>query len=100
MDAAALTVVATALSCTGLGWAWRRAWRQWSPWDRIGALVVVPGLAAFWWAAVGAVLGAPALDWNGARLAPTLALTHRYALYYPATSGPILSTIYGPLVAG
>ncbi len=74
--------------------------RQWSPWERAGAVVVVvPGLFAYWWAAVGSIASAPTIDWNGARLAPTVALVHGYALYYPATSGPILSTIYGPLAA-
>jgi len=82
-----------------LGWAGWHGWRQWSPLDRAGALVVVPGLTAFWWAAIGAIMGAPAIDWNGARLAPTAALVRGYALYYPATSGPILSTVYGPLAA-
>src|SRR4029077_9268295 len=71
--------------------------RTWSLLDRIGALVVVPGLLALWSSIVGAVVGAPALDWNGALLTPTIALVHGYTLYYPRTSGPILSTVYGPL---
>jgi hypothetical protein len=31
------------------------------------------------------------------RLAPTFALTHGYHVYYPPDSGPVLSTIYGPV---
>jgi hypothetical protein len=92
-----LAIALTALSGGVLAWTWRDAFRTWSALDRIGALVVVPGLLAFWSSVVGAVAGAPALDWNGARLAPTIALVHGYALYYPATSGPMLSTVYGPL---
>ena len=97
MGAGLLALALTALSGAGLAWTWRDAMRTWSPLDRTGALVVVPGLLAFWSSIVGAIAGAPALDWNGARLAPTVALVHGYALYYPATSGPMLSTVYGPL---
>jgi hypothetical protein len=37
--------------------------------------------------------------WNGARLAPTFALTHDYPLYSSADSGSVLNTIYGPVTA-
>jgi hypothetical protein len=33
------------------------------------------------------------------RLAPTFALTHAYHVYYPPESGPVLSTLYGPVTA-
>jgi hypothetical protein len=31
------------------------------------------------------------------RLAPTFALVHGYGVYYPPDSGPVLSTLYGPV---
>jgi hypothetical protein len=31
------------------------------------------------------------------RLAATFALTHGYHVYYPSNSGPVLSTLYGPV---
>ncbi len=97
MGAGLLALALTALSGGVLAWSWRDAMRTWSTLDRIGGLVVVPGLLAFWSSVVGAVAGAPTLDWNGARLAPTVAIVHGYALYYPEASGPMLSTVYGPL---
>lgn len=35
-------------------------------------------------------------DWNGARLAQSVALMHGYKLYYGPESGPVLRTMYGP----
>src|SRR5207253_1569440 len=46
---------------------------------------------------VTAVVGTLASDWNGSRLAPIFALVRGYRLYYPATEGPILDTLYGPV---
>ena len=44
-------------------------------------------------------VNAPTWFWNGARLAPTIALAQGYELYQPADRGPILNTIYGPVTA-
>jgi hypothetical protein len=46
-----------------------------------------------------AVFQAPSITENDHRLAPTFALAHGYRLYYGPTQGPVLSTIYGPVVA-
>jgi hypothetical protein len=46
-----------------------------------------------------AVFQAPSLSENDHRLAPTFALAHGYRLYYGPEEGPVLSTIYGPVVA-
>jgi hypothetical protein len=35
--------------------------------------------------------------WNGARLAPPVSLRFGYALYYPAETGPVMSTVVGPM---
>jgi hypothetical protein len=44
-------------------------------------------------------VNAPTWFWNGARLAPTIALAQGHELYQPADHGPILDTIYGPVTA-
>ncbi len=46
---------------------------------------------------IALVLSGPAHDWAAIRLAPSVALRYGYDLYYPETSGPLLSTIYGPM---
>src|SRR5437867_2712854 len=98
MQLNALAIALTVLSCGMLAWSWRRAARAWGWADRVAAVLLLPpALLTFWLLYSKVVAGAPAIDWNGARLAPTFALAHGYALYYPATSGPILNMVYGPL---
>ena len=46
---------------------------------------------------VAFVLAGPAHDWGAIRLAQSEALLNGYDLYYPEKSGPLLSTIYGPI---
>ncbi len=43
------------------------------------------------------LLDAPNFDWAGARLAPLVACTRGYQLYYGPLKGPVLNTIYAPL---
>ena len=54
------------------------------------ALAVLVGLGGF-------VLEVPQHDWSAARLAQSAALLRGYDLYSPADSGPLLSTLYGPV---
>ncbi len=42
------------------------------------------------------VIRMPDRDWNAARITPSVAWTKGYDVYYPATEGPILNTLYGP----
>jgi hypothetical protein len=67
-----------------------------------GARLWLAAIAAL--AAATAALGAAALwlgqtgdPWNGARLAPSIALHSGYALYQPLETGPVLSTVVGPV---
>lgn len=93
--AMALSVVSAAL----LAWRWRRLALA-SSWSQgLGACVVLTAIVTLWLLAVNAVLGTLSSDWSGARLAATFALTHGYQLYYPATEGPILNHLYGPVAA-
>ncbi|MCP4657179.1 MAG: hypothetical protein GY856_17360 [bacterium] len=41
----------------------------------------------------------PYQDWNAARVAPSVALASGYDLYYGPESGPVMSTLYGPVKA-
>jgi hypothetical protein len=93
--AAALAALTGAL----LTWRWRRRGSEWAWVDRVGVVLLVPGVLVFARLVVRLVVGALAVDWNGCRLAPTVALTRGYRLYYPATDGPVLDTIYGPVAA-
>jgi len=45
------------------------------------------------------ILSAPFGEWSGARLAWTFSLIRGYKLYYPPDSGPVFSTLTGPLRA-
>src|SRR5262245_31025485 len=90
-----LAVVAAGL----LAWRWRHEARAWTWIDRAGAAVLAPVLVVSARVAVRVVVGALGVDWNGARLAPTVALARGYRLYYPASEGPVLDTIYGPVAA-
>ena len=42
------------------------------------------------------VMRMPDRDWNAARITPSVAWTMGHDVYYPATEGPILNTLYGP----
>ncbi len=48
---------------------------------------------------VSVVLQAPNWDWNACRLAPAVAYFRGYDLYFGPTSGPIVSTVYGPVAS-
>ena len=69
---------------------------EWDLFERL-AIAIVPlvvglptvALATLW-------LRVPDNPWNGARLAPTVALEYGYPLYCSREAGPILSTIYPP----
>lgn len=93
---ALLLAIATAIA---VGWRWRRAVGGWSSLDWLGAGVLAVALWTFWRVVVTAVLGTLTSDWNASRLAPTFALLYGYDLYYPATVGPILNNVYGPVTA-
>ena len=41
----------------------------------------------------------PHWDWNAVRVLPSVAMTKGYDLYYGADSGPVMSTLYGPVKA-
>ncbi|MEM8961275.1 MAG: hypothetical protein AAGD38_07350 [Acidobacteriota bacterium] len=41
----------------------------------------------------------PDWDWNAARALPSVAMIKGFSLYYPADSGPVMSTLYGPVKA-
>lgn len=55
------------------------------------AMVVLAALA------IKRILAAPFAMWNGARLAWAFALANGHRIYYSIDSGPVLSTMYGPL---
>jgi hypothetical protein len=82
-----------------LAFRWRRGASTWTWIDRLGAILVIPAVAVFARVVVRLAVGALQEEWNGCRLAPAVALTRGFALYYPASEGPILDTIYGPVVA-
>lgn len=60
-------------------------------------LVVVAAMSPFFFVSVLRAL--PADLEADHRLAPTFGLVHGYRLYYPPDSGPVLSTLYGPVTA-
>lgn len=93
---AAALAVATVI---GLAWRGRDTARSWSWIDWLGGAVLVVAVLTFWRLVVLAVVGMLSSDWNAARLAPTFALLYGYDLYYPATQGPILNNVYGPVAA-
>src|SRR5262245_49376703 len=82
-----------------LAWFWRDQARAWSWPNWLGGLVLLGALYTFWRVVVSAALGTLISDWNGARLAPTFALLYGYRLYYPASEGPVLNNVYGPVGA-
>jgi hypothetical protein len=82
-----------------LAFRWRTALATSDRIDRLGALVLAPGIFTLSLLIVTVVIGMLRSDWNAARLTPTFALVYGYRLYYPATDGPILNTIYGPVSA-
>src|SRR5262245_54414126 len=94
-----VAAVLAAAACGLLAWRWRRFPRTWRPVDALGAVLLLPGLFVFARVVVRLVVRALHEEWNGCRLAPTVALTHGYALYYPPNEGPVLDTIYGPVAA-
>src|ERR1700722_14856945 len=64
----------------------------------IRLLALLAAFSALIWYCLS-VFHAPSIIENDHRLAPTFALAHGYRLYYGPHQGPVLSTIYGPVVA-
>ena len=96
------TTVAVGLAAVAipvLALRWRAAAPAWDWLDRLGALCLLPAIGTLSLLAVTIVVGMVRFDWNAARLTPTFALAYGYRLYYPATDGPILSSVYGPVSA-
>jgi len=92
-------ILAAGAFLTG-GFAARRLWRLPDlPFAVRASLAVVAALGSFIVVfAIGALwLSGPGDPWNAARLTPAIALHHGYQLYYPITSGPVLSTVVGPM---
>lgn len=65
--------------------------------QRLSTALVPLALLAICSRCVSVVLQAPHWDWNACRLAPALAYFRGYDLYFGAGSGPIVSTVYGPI---
>lgn len=79
-------------------WRWRTTWRECSRRDVILAAAAVPVLFSILALAASSVTRMPADLWSNIRLAPSVAMTRGYALYYPEGEGPILGWIYGPVM--
>jgi hypothetical protein len=94
-----LVLASTAATAAVLAWRWRALIRTWSWSEWLAAGVLLAAVVTLWQVVVAAVLGAPAINWVGARLAPTFGLVYGYRLYYPATEGPILNHVVGPASA-
>jgi hypothetical protein len=71
---------------------------QYNLFDRYIAATIPAATFIFFVSVLNKIIVAPFFAWNAIRLAPTFALTHGYQLYYGADTGPILSTIYGPIL--
>jgi hypothetical protein len=99
MELNALTLGLAAVTSAALAWRWRGDVRTWDWTDRVGAALLVPAIATFWLLVVTTIAAAPSADWNAARLTNTFALVYGYQLFYPASEGPILSSVYGPVGA-
>lgn len=97
-----LNLLALGLSGVTIGWLvwwWRGVAPAWDWTDCLGACLVAPGIITLWLLVVAVAAAAPAVDWNAARLTWTFSLRYGYRLFYPATEGPILSSVYGPVGA-
>jgi hypothetical protein len=99
MSAPHIALALTALSAALLAWRWPALMRERRPLDLLAAAVLVLAVYTLWRLALTAVFGSVTSDWNGSRLAPTVALLYGYDLYYPATQGPITNHVYGPMAA-
>ncbi len=99
MTASQLAIALAAATAAPLAWRWRGAVRAWGWQERLAGCLLLAAVITFWLLVVSVVIGTLSSDWNGARLAPTFALVYGYRLYYPATEGPILDHLYGPVAA-
>ena len=99
MNGTPLALALAAATAAVLAWRWRALIRTWTWSEWLGASVLLAALVTLWLLVVTAVLGAPAINWVGARLAPTFGLVYGYRLYYPAGEGPILNHVVGPASA-
>jgi hypothetical protein len=73
-----------------------RRLHDWPVLDRLLVGLVPVALGVMVAEAVAYVTLAPYFLWNDARLAPLIALTRGYDLYYGPDEGPILDTVYPP----
>ena len=70
------------------------------PWSGRLLLAVIPFAAWVWLtAAARQVLYVPYTEWNGLRLAQSVAFFRGYQLYYVPGEGPVMATDYGPVKA-
>lgn len=99
MTVNALALALAAGTAAMLAWLWREQARAWTWAHWLGGLLLLAALYTFWRVFVSAAIGTLTSDWNGARLAPTFALIYGYRLYYPASEGPVLNNVYGPVAA-
>jgi len=88
-----------AATIAALAWRWRAAAPRWSGPDRLTAGLLAAAVVTAWLVVVTSVLGMLDSNWNAARLAPSFGLLYGYHLYYPATEGPILNHVCGPVSA-
>ena len=79
-------------------WFYKRL-SSWKLLDKVVAAVTPIVMVIFGELFVRQILAQPFWPINGGRLAPTFALASGYQLYSPPDSGPVLSTIYGPITA-
>lgn len=63
------------------------------------SLLLIGLLALLGWLHLGQVIRMPAWEWNGARTAPSVAMTRGLPLYVGPDEGAIASTYYGPVKA-
>lgn len=90
--------VAIACSLAGGLWGWRRVRSHaGEPELRWLALCAPIGWLSIAAAVAGVLAMAPFRDWSGARLAWSASLLGGYGLYSGPDTGPVLSSIYGPV---
>ena len=79
-------------------WLFKRLYK-WNYLDRFMAAWMPITVVIFLELSLRELLAQPSWPINAGRLTPTFALIHGYQLYYSSDTGPILSSIYGPITA-